>query len=89
MKQYALTFIIVLAATSTVLAAGAGSTSTRQLHEADAKLTARASFTTKGVTQARLLMERARVRQLIGDIESGKSVDPGAIDRALQDADRQ
>lgn len=89
MKRYTLTLIIALAATSTVLAAGAGSTGTRQLQAADAKLAARASVTTNGAAQARLLQERARVQRLIGDIEAGKSVDPSAIDRALQAADHQ
>lgn len=88
MKRYTLMFIIALAAASPALAASAGSADTRRLHETDAKLTARASAT-KGGQQQRLLLQRARVRQLIDDIRSGKAVDAPAIDRALLDADQQ
>lgn len=89
MKRYTLTCIIALTAASTVFAASAGPTSTHGLREADAKLTARAGVTSNGAAQTRLLQERARVRQLIDDIESGKSVDPSAIDRAINNADHQ
>jgi hypothetical protein len=38
--------------------------------------------------QHRLLQEQQRVQGLIDDIQSGRTVDPTAIDRALNDAQR-
>lgn len=87
MKAYTLAILVTVASGSGVFAGTVAPTSnTRGLHEADASLTARANTTTKSGHQARLLLQRERVRSLIGDIESGKSVDPNAIDRALLDA---
>ncbi len=45
-----------------------------------------AASRTKGGAQQRILLERQRINNLIDDVESGRSVDPAAIDRALERA---
>lgn len=42
---------------------------------------------TKGGPQHKLLLEKQRLHQLIDDLDAGKVVDPGEIDRALQRAE--
>ncbi len=87
MKANTLATLVALAVSSAALAGPANTpANTRGLRDAEAKLTARAGNTTNGGKQARLLMQRERVRSLIEDIEDGKSVDPRSIDRALIDA---
>jgi len=43
---------------------------------------------TKGTPQHLLLIQRQWIRQLIEDLDAGKHVDPSAIDRALDNAER-
>jgi hypothetical protein len=56
-----------------------------QLRRAREQVAARASGE-KGLPRDRLNMESARLGGLIDDVESGKTVDPAEIDRALQRA---
>jgi len=44
---------------------------------------ARAANETKGAPQHRLLQEKQKLSGLIDDLERGRDVDPGEIDRAL------
>ena len=56
-----------------------------RLRETRDKLAAQANGQ-KGYPRARLDMERARVNDLINDLEAGRRVDPSAIDSAVRRA---
>ena len=86
------TFRNVVASTAVLLmlsavasAGGKGEASVSRLKETRDSLAARAS-NQKGYPRARLDMERARVNDLINDLEAGKRVDPSEIDSALRRA---
>jgi len=89
MKQYKTGIALVLALTaSTALAVAPPSGPRREaLARADARV-GQLAGQTKGGPQQRLLLQRQKIRQLIEDLDAGRSVDPSEIDRALQDAER-
>jgi len=89
LQKTALTILIALATAGPLLAAMPPSRNTQAaaLDEAQTKLSRLASQT-KGTPQHRLLQEQQRIQGLIDDIQSGRAVDPTAIDRALDDAER-
>ena len=80
----------IIGATSIVLvaqlaAARAPQVRVDQLREARESV-ARAADRTKGGPRHLLLQEQQRIEGLIDDLEHGRSVDPGEIDRALERA---
>jgi hypothetical protein len=89
MKQYKTGIALVLALTaSTALAVAPPSGPRREaLARADARV-GQLAGQTKGGPQQRLLLQRQKIRQLIEDLDAGRSVDPSELDRALQDAER-
>jgi len=90
MKQYKTgSLALVLALTASMAFAVAPPSRARReaLARADARV-GQLAGQTKGGPQQRLLLQRQKIRQLIEDLDAGKSVDPSEIDRALQDAER-
>ena len=89
MKQYKTGIALVLALiASTALAVAPPSGPRREeLARADARV-GQLAGQTKGGPQQRLLLQRQKIRQLIQDLDAGRSVDPSEIDRALKDAER-
>jgi hypothetical protein len=88
LQKTALTILIAFATAAPLCALQPPSRNTQSLEEAQTKLS-RLAMQTKGMPQQRLLQEQQRIQGLIDDIQSGKTVDPTAIDRALGDAERQ
>ena len=89
LQKTALTMLIALATAAPLLAAMPASRKMQAaaLDNAQTKLS-RLAAQTKGTPQHRLLQEQQRIQGLIDDIQSGRAVDPTAIDRALDDAER-
>jgi hypothetical protein len=86
LPKTALSTLIVLA-TAAPLFALQPSRNTQALDDAQTKLS-RLAAQTKGTPQHRLLQEQQRIQGMIDDIQSGRTVDPTDIDRALNDAAR-
>lgn len=86
MKTSILTLAALVGAVSLSVAASQSNSQVPALQKAERRVNAFAG-TTKGGAQARLLLERQRIRTLINDLEAGKPVDPAEIDRALQRAE--
>jgi hypothetical protein len=87
LQKTALTMLIALATATPLFAVAPPSRRTQALDDAQASL-GRLAAQTKGTPQHRLLQEQQRIQGLIDDIQSGRTVDPTAIDRALNDAER-
>ena len=89
MKQYKTGIALVLALTAPMALAVAPPSGPRReaLARADARV-GQLAGQTKGGPLQRLLLQRQKIRQLIEDLDAGKSVDPSEIDRALQDVER-
>jgi len=87
LQKTALTILIAFATAAPLFASQPPSRNTQALDDAQTKL-GRLATQTKGMPQHRLLQEQQRIQGLIDDIQSGKTVDPTAIDRALGDAER-
>jgi hypothetical protein len=87
LHKRALTLFIALATATPLIASQPPSGKTQALDDAQAKLTWLAGQT-KGTPQHRLLQEQQRIQGLIDDIKSGRTVDPTAVDRALENAER-
>ncbi|MBI3784074.1 MAG: hypothetical protein HY270_11810 [Deltaproteobacteria bacterium] len=78
--------LVALAAAAQVWAAEGQPNQTTQLAQAKDKLASK-SIGTKGIQRGLLQIEQRKLQGLIDDLQSGKRVDPSAIDRALQDAE--
>ena len=87
LQKTALTVLIALV-TAAPLFAAQPQTRNTQAHEDSQTKLGRLAAQTKGTPQHRLLLEQQRIQGLIDDIQSGRAVDPAAIDRALGDAER-
>ena len=87
LQKTALTVLIALATAAPLFAAQPQTRNTQALDDTQVKL-GRLAAQTKGTPQHRLLLEQQRIQGLIDDIQSGRTVDPTAIDRALNDAQR-
>ena len=87
LRKTALTMLIAFATATPLFAVAPPSPRVQALDDAQANL-GRLAAQTKGMPQHRLLQEQQRVQGLIDDIQSGRPVDPAAIDRALGDAER-
>jgi len=87
LQKTALTMLIAFATATPLFAVAPPSRRVQALDDAQANL-GRLAAQTKGTPQHRLLMEQQRVQGLIDDIQSGRTVDPAAIDSALGDAER-
>ena len=87
LRKTALTMLIAFATATPLFAAQPQTRNTQALDDAQMKL-GRLATQTKGTPQHRLLLEQQRIQGLIDDIQSGRAVDPAAIDRALGDAER-
>jgi hypothetical protein len=86
LQKTALTMLIAFATAASLFAAPQTG-NTQALEDAQANL-GRLAAQTKGGPQHLLLQEQQRIQGLIDDIQSGRTVDPTAIDRALNDAQR-
>jgi len=87
LQKAALSMLVALATTAPLLASQPPSRNTQALDDAQTKLS-RLAAQTKGTPQHRLLQEQQRIQGLIDDIQSGRPVNPTAIDRTLGDAER-
>ena len=83
----ALMTLTALAAAAQVWAAEAPRDQAAQLSQAK-KDVARVANNTKGAHRQVLMLEQRKIQGLIDNLQSGKHVDPAAIDRALLDAER-
>jgi hypothetical protein len=88
LQKAALIVAIALATAAPLFAVAPPSRRMQALDDAQASLS-RLAAQTKGTPQHRLLQEQQQIQGLIDDIQSGRTVDPTAIDRALNDAQRQ
>ena len=79
--------IVALGAATQVWAAEPPRNQTAQLAQAK-KDVARVSGNARGAHRQLLQLEQLKLQGLIDDLQSGKHVDPAAIDRALRDAER-
>jgi len=87
LQKTTLTILIAFATAAPLFAAQPQTRNTQALDDSQTKL-GRLAAQTKGTPQHRLLQEQQRIQGLIDDIQSGRAVDPAAIDRALGDAER-
>ena len=87
LQKTALTVLMALVISTPLFAAQPQTRNTQALDDAQMKL-GRLATQTKGTPQHRLLLEQQRIQGLIDDIQSGRTVDPAAIDSALGDAER-
>jgi hypothetical protein len=87
LQKTALSMLIALATATPLFAVAPPSRRVQALDDAQANL-GRLAAQTKGGHQHLLLQEQQRIQGLIDDIQSGRAVDPTAVDRALNDAQR-
>ena len=87
LQKAALIVAIALATAAPLFAVAPPSRRVQALDDAQSNL-GRLAAQTKGTPQHRLLLEQQRIQGLIDDIQSGRPVDPAAIDRALGVAER-
>ena len=87
LRKAALTTLVAFATAAPLFASQPPSRRTQALDDAQTKLS-RLAAQTKGTPQHRLLQEEQRIQGMIDDIQSGRTVDPTDIDRALSDAAR-
>ena len=88
LRKTALTVLIGFATAAPLFASQPPSRNTQALDDAQTKLS-RLAAQTKGTPQHRLLQEQQRIQGMIDDIQSGRTVHPTDIDRALNDAERE
>jgi len=87
-RKTALTTLLALATVAPLFASQPASRNTQALDDTQTKLS-RLAAQTKGTPQHRLLQEQQRIQGMIDDLQSGRSVAPTEIDRALGDAARE
>jgi len=82
-KKVVVSAAVLLMISGVASAGGKNEASVSRLKETRDSLAAQAN-NQKGYPRARLDMERARVNDLINDLEAGKRVDPSEIDSAVR-----